>query len=129
MYLTHYFAHPETLARFEAWLTYLGVKHHPIDPHDAGIPRIAIRVEPSQMDAIRMLISAVERTDPDGFPSFWEMAAQPHGHIVARETETSPEGHPPGFAVIGWHPNDSVPASDPEFRELCEAMSRKWGNS
>ena len=129
MYLTHHFAHPETLARFKTWLTHLGIKHHPAASHDSGIPRIALKVDPSQLDAIGMLISVVERNDPDGFPSFWEIAAVPHTRGVEPETKAMAEGHQAGFAVIGWHPNDTSPASDPDFREICEAMSRKWGYS
>jgi hypothetical protein len=106
MYYTHHFAHPKTLARVKTWLTRLGLDRRQIESHATGTPRIALRVEPPRLDAIRMLINAVERTDPDGFPSFWEIAKQPyHAPDEAELGEASPPRERM-TEVIGWHPID-----------------------
>src|SRR4051794_30462134 len=128
MYFTHHFAHTETLARFKSWLTHLGLERRQIETHDAGVPRIALTIEPQRADAIRMLINAVERTDPDGFPSFWELAGRPHHSPGDTVSELDHEPSRPSSAVIGWHPHDPTPAADPEFRTICEAMSGRWGS-
>jgi hypothetical protein len=104
MYITHHFAHPETLSRARSWLTHLGYKPHQIETHAEGLPRLAMSIEPYQLGEVSMLINAVERTDTDGFPSFWDLARQPH---VARvEDSGSDERHPVHRTAIGWHPCD-----------------------
>jgi hypothetical protein len=107
MYVTHTFAHRETLSRAHAWLTRLGFHAGELRGLDSGVPRLKIRVEPDRHAAVQMLINAAENADPDGFPSFWDhLGAQP---------ATSPRPDPaveagsyakPGSWVLGWHPLD-----------------------
>jgi hypothetical protein len=71
MYMTHTFAHHETLSRAHSWLTQLGF--HPRHGTQAsGVPRLVIVDEPHRLAAAKMLINAAESTDPDGFTSFWD---------------------------------------------------------
>ncbi len=106
MYFTHHFAHHDTLSRARTWLTQLGFEPRPTEPRTDGIPRIVMIVDRDRLDAVNMLINAVERSDPDGFPSFWEQARQPHCAPRAIPDEAQADGVGPRKAVIGWHPID-----------------------
>ena len=70
MYLTHTFAHPETLSRAQNWLTQLGFHTRQVAP-SSGVSRLIVVDEPQRMAAARMLINAAENSDPDGFTAFW----------------------------------------------------------
>jgi hypothetical protein len=106
MYFTHHFAHRETLSRAHSWLTRLGFNPRQIETHSSGIPRIVMTVAPHRMDVVNMLINAAERTDPDGFPSFWDEARQPHSTPKEHHEGTPTERRKPHSSVIGWHPLD-----------------------
>lgn len=106
MYFTHHFAHRETLNLAHSWLTSLGFNPRQIGPDADGIPRVVLDVRADQIDAARMLINAAERTDPDGFPSFWEEARQPHSTPIAQREGVLSDLRKPHSAVIGWHPLD-----------------------
>jgi hypothetical protein len=71
MYMTHTFAHQETLSRAHSWLTQLGF-HPRHGAHSSGVSRLVIVDEPQRLAAAKMLINAAENADPDGFTSFWE---------------------------------------------------------
>jgi hypothetical protein len=71
MYLSHTFAHHETLSRAHTWLTQLGFHPRQVAP-DSSVPRLGIVDEPYRMAAAKMLISAAENSDPDGFTSIWD---------------------------------------------------------
>ena len=68
MYYSHHFARRDTLSRAHSWLTQLGFHPQRIDNHATWFHRIVMEVEPQRLDALNMLINAVELTDPDGFP-------------------------------------------------------------
>lgn len=107
MYFTHHFAHHETLSRAHSWLTRLGFKPQKLEIQTSGIPRVVLTVEPARLDAVRVLISAAERNDPDGFPSFWDEARQ--RRITSQEQDqvsTPSERRGRQATVIGWHPLD-----------------------
>lgn len=125
MYFTHHFAHPETLSRARSWLTRLGFHPHQVTAHTSGIHRLALAVAPGQADEIRMLINAVERTDPDGFPSFWEMARQPHAAPDPADEPDATPAESPHATVIGWHPPDRAPFDDPDVTAILDAMGRR----
>jgi hypothetical protein len=106
MYFTHHFARQETLARAHSWLAQLGFKPHQLERHNGGTPRIALSIDPYQWAEVSLLIAAVECTDPNGFPSFWD---QPRSHrISSREhpEATAIALRPGRSAAIGWHPLD-----------------------
>lgn len=113
MYLTHTFAHRETLSRAYSWLMDLGFHPRRIDAPGAETARLMIPVEPNNLAAAQMVINAVESADADGFPSFWDKAhSHEKGHmhlrtpsafhvLTATREKTETEA-----SVIGWHPLD-----------------------
>jgi hypothetical protein len=105
VYFTHHFAHDETLARAHSWLTRLGFEPHSIEIHHDGVPRITLSIPPERWGEVSFLINAVERTDPDGFPSFW---VHPRRHRARSEAhpETAHDARRSRPAAIGWHPLD-----------------------
>jgi hypothetical protein len=106
MYFTHHFAHRETLTRAHSWLTQLGFNPRRIETDASGIPRIVVKVEPHRLGAVKMLINAAERTDPDGFPTFWDEARRPHSTPREYPEGVLSEHQKPHASVIGWHPLD-----------------------
>lgn len=106
MYLTHTFAHRETLSRAHSWLSQVGFHPRQIAAQAPGLPRIVIEDEPHRLFAARMLINAAEQADPDGFPSLWDKAPQLHRTAIAHHEGTPSEPHKPHSSVIGWHPLD-----------------------
>ena len=104
MYLTHTFASRETLSRAHSWLTApvsipdrCADLRHPPD-HD--------RRRPDRLAAARVLINAVERADPDGFPGFWDQPSHPHSPPEVSQQDNCSEPAKPHSSVIGWHPLD-----------------------
>jgi hypothetical protein len=71
MYMTHTFAHHETLSRAHSWLTQLGF-HPRQGAQTPGVPRLVLVDEPQRLAAAKMLINAAENADPAGFTSFWD---------------------------------------------------------
>jgi hypothetical protein len=107
MYLTHTFAHRETLSRAHDWLTRLGFHPRQVHAPKSIIPRLMIPVEPDRLAAAHMLINVAESADPDGFPSFWDKTEAPPG-TASERTGDIYFGQPrsPQSSVIGWHPLD-----------------------
>jgi hypothetical protein len=103
MYLTHTFAHRETLTRAHSWLTRHGF--HPRH-NTSGVPRIMIVDDPYRLAAAKMLINAAESADPDGFPGLWDEARLPHYPAQESVANIRPEPAKPHTSVIGWHPLD-----------------------
>ena len=107
MYLTHTFAHRETLTRAYSWLTHLGFHPREVDAADVHSARLMIPVDPHRLAAAQMVINAVESADADGFPSFWDKVDTQFGtsrefrndRVFAHEIR-------PHSSVIGWHPLD-----------------------
>ncbi|MFO0889747.1 MAG: hypothetical protein U0790_11480 [Isosphaeraceae bacterium] len=110
-YLTHEFAHVETLERARRWLVQAGFESSQIEAVCEGIPRISVRVEPGQAAEAGLIISAAERGDPEGLPGFWDLARLEHGHphhAVHPVQEPSDPSEPRTF-VVGFHLPDERP--------------------
>jgi hypothetical protein len=107
-YISHQFAHLETLDRARRWLIQNGIEPSRIEVHTDGIPRLAVAVDAGQFAEVELLISAAESSDPDGNPSFWDLARQKHVYPGPLEASDSavPEARSESF-VIGWRPIDS----------------------
>jgi hypothetical protein len=106
-YITHAFAHPETLERMHRLLVLAGFDRSRIQVHSSGTPRLAVAVEPGEAAEVHMIIGAVERSDPDGLLSFLDHARGPH--VAARVAEgslaeTAAVRSDP--FVVGWQPMD-----------------------
>lgn len=104
-YVTHQFAHLETLDRAERWLLQIGFQPGQIEVHREGIPWIAVHASSESIGEAEQIFDVAELTDPEGWPSFWELSKVPHPHF-----EPTPESatestvltaHP---SPIGWHP-------------------------
>ncbi len=107
MYLTHTFAHRETLSRAQDWLTRLGFRPMEIHAHASSIARLMIPVGPESMAAAQILINAAESADPDGFPSFWDKTEASSGTASEQPGDMdSGRSRSPQSSVIGWHPLD-----------------------
>ena len=74
-YLTHQFAHSETLDRACRWLIHVGV-YPPIgcEVHHHGVPRLAVAAEAGEAAERRDDHPVAEMNDPDGLPGFWDLA-------------------------------------------------------
>jgi len=106
-YITHEFAHPETLDRVRRWLVQAGFDPSRIEAHSHGVPRLAMAVEPGEAAEVAMLIDAAEASDPDGFPSFLELARQRHVYPQLEKSDDSAAAAAQSASfVIGWRPID-----------------------
>jgi hypothetical protein len=107
-YITHQFAHSETLERARRWLIQVGFDPSRIEAHTQGIPRLALAVGPGESAEVELVIDAAESTDPDGNPSFWDLARQKHIYLQSGEVvdEVSQSSQPHSF-VVGWRPIDT----------------------
>ncbi len=112
MYYTHHFAHPETLDRVHSWLSRLGFSDNQIETRTDGVLRLSVTAAPAQITEARQLINAIERADPDGFPTFWNESRQPHHDPAAIASPVAPAATRPRSTPIGWHPENSAPSSD-----------------
>jgi hypothetical protein len=120
-YVTHQFAHAETLDRAQRWLIHAGVAPERMQARHHGVPMLAVAAEPGQVDGIEMVIYAAELADPDGEPSFWHVARiQPTGTAI-REGRSSREvqGRQSSF-VLAWQPVDVI--ADEAVRSQVEQM-------
>jgi hypothetical protein len=130
-YITHEFAHAETLDRAQRWLIQSGFDPGRIEVHHQGIPRIAVAVEPGEAAVAEMVINAAESGDPDGPPSIWDLARQYHIHpqIEPPAESSAPESHTSSF-VVSWHPVDTerevAQASTDTDVELQKALVERW---
>ena len=108
-YLTHQFAHLETLERARRWLVHAGFDPAQIHATIDGIPRIAVLVAPGQAAEAGLIIDAAELADPEGLPSFWDLARQPHVyHDHQTETEPVPGELKSRTFVVGYHVSDEL---------------------
>jgi hypothetical protein len=106
-YLTHQFAHLETLERARRWLVHAGFDPAQIHATIDGIPRIAVLVAPGQAAEAGLIIDAAELADPEGLPSFWDLARQPHVyHDHHTETEPVPGDLESKTFVVGYQVPD-----------------------
>jgi hypothetical protein len=110
-YLTHQFAHLETLERARRWLVHAGFDSSHIEVMTDGIPRIAIRVAPGEAAEAELIIDAAELSDPQGLPSFWDLARQEHIHTKFEPANeaTAPQELQSRTFVVGYHILDERP--------------------
>jgi hypothetical protein len=108
-YLTYQFAHLETLERARRWLAHVGFDPSQIEVVTGGIPRITVRVQPGQAAEVARIIDAVELSDPNSFPSFWDLARQEHIHThqTAPPAEGLPEAVEPRTFLVGYRVPDA----------------------
>ena len=107
-YITHEFAHIETLDRAQRWLIQAGIDPKKIEVHHQGIPRISVAVEAGESASVEMVINAAESSDPEGLPSFWDLARQHHVYAETTEPAIEPAAEASSASfTVGWRPIDS----------------------
>jgi hypothetical protein len=106
-YLTHQFAHIETLERAKRWLIQAGIDPSRIEARTQGILSLAIAVESGQSAEVQRIFDAAESSDPDGNPGIWDAASQRHVY-PQNDTTPAPGGHATHSEsfVVGWQPQD-----------------------
>jgi len=123
LYVTHHFAHLETLSIARRWLVQLGFDPGHIETHTDGVPRIAVAVRPEEAAEVEMVINAAELTDPDSWPSFWDVAQQPHVYPALIEQTAELSRPHPHATAIGWHPEDRVAPEPPDLTKVLDVRS------
>jgi hypothetical protein len=108
-YLTHQFAHSDTLDRARRWLIHSGISPDRMQAHHQGVPRLAVAAEPAEVQSIEMIIRIAEMNDPDGLPGFWDLARlQPDSPEAHEATATPPTPPSPASFALAWHPDDAA---------------------
>lgn len=112
-YLTHSFAHRDTLDRARRWLIQAGFASSQIEAINEGVPRIAVRLGTVQAAVAGLIIDAAERTDPEGLPSFWDLARiyAIHGRPRSDSETAIPLATDPGTFVLAYTVPDERPDS------------------
>lgn len=106
-YITHQFAHLETLDRAQRWLLQIGFQPGQIEVHREGSPWISVHASSQILGEAEQIFDVAELTDPEGWPSFWDLAKVPYPHF-----EPTPESATESVVLtarpspIGWHPDD-----------------------
>jgi hypothetical protein len=118
-YVTHEFAHPETLDRARRWLIQVGFDATRIETRAQGIPRLAVAVGPGEAAEVAMLIDTAEASDPDGYPYFMEYTrhrpADPRAETPEAEAKEAARW---GSFVMSWRPLDRDRGTDAASREV-----------
>ncbi len=121
-YVTHHFAHVETLDRAARWLLQIGFQPGQIEIHREGRPWIAVHASSDRTGAAEQIFDVAELADPEGWPSFWELSRLPHPHFEPtpeHATESTVLTARP--SAIGWHPPDRATAQQDDYG-LTEVM-------
>jgi len=72
---------------------------------------------------VEAIFKAAELTDPDGWPSFWELAKMPHPHVehTTGDELTDSTVVTARPTAIGWHPPD-----DTETARETQGIAEVW---
>ena len=84
-YVTHQFAHLETLERARRWLAQAGIDPGRIEARTHGIFSLSIAVEPGESAEVQRIIDAAEFSDPDGSPGMWDVVTEAPRHSSGRQ--------------------------------------------
>jgi len=127
-YVTHQFAHAETLDRAQRWLIHAGIAPDRMQARHQGVPMLAVAAEPGEVDGIEMVIDAAELADPDGGPSIWHVARmEPTGTAIREETSSREVRQGEASFALTWHPVDVI--ADEAARsqiEQVKAFLERW---
>ncbi len=74
-YLTHQFAHVETLQRARRLLVLAGIDPSRIEARTQGILSLAVAVDAGESAEAQCIIDVAESSDPDGHPGIRELAS------------------------------------------------------
>ena len=122
MYYTHHFAHHETLRRACEWLGAFGYQPSEIEPHFGGVPTLGLAVEPGRIGGVELLVNALESSDPEGWPGFWDEPKLPRHWASTPGEEHRLDGVVKRPSPVGWHPIDSSRRESAELDLLRDIM-------
>ncbi len=110
-YMTHHFAHVETMQRARRWLVELGFDSTRIHTHGEHHPWMTILDTADRLAQARVIINAIEHGEHGKRHGVWDRPRDAdhvehhhgaHVHVHAHEHHES--------VTIGWHPPDSPAA-------------------
>jgi hypothetical protein len=109
-----------------------GIDPSRIEAVPYGTPRLAVAVGPGEAAEVALLIDAAESGDPDGFPSFLELARRRHifPKVIPPHDSVAKEARSASF-VIGWRPIDRDLEVDQATTaaELLRAYREHYGDN
>ena len=106
-YLSHSFASRDTLLRAVRWLMLLGFDPGEIEVNEEGLPRVSVRASSGQsVTTAERVFAAVESSDPDGWPSFWDLSRKNFEPPTLDPSRIVAKAPSATTAPIGWHPQD-----------------------
>jgi hypothetical protein len=118
-YVTHSFTHRETLERARRWLIHAGIEPSRIEVRTHRLLRIAIPVSGGEYASVVRMLDAVDLTDPQEGPSFWDLPShEHHPSAPGAGDESRDQGvtepalnerkmvHSASHFAVGWHPQD-----------------------
>jgi len=105
-YVTHHFAHEDTLDRAERWLLLRGFRPAQLEIHREGNLRITVVCPEDRAVEANLVFQAAEVNDPDGVPGLWEQARMPVATPTPHAPGTPPDAQPSGPPPVTWHPQD-----------------------
>jgi hypothetical protein len=110
-----------------------GIDPSRIEVHAYGTPRLAVAVKPGESAEVALLIDAAESGDPDGFPSFLELARRRHIYpeVIPPQQDSVAEQARPASFVIAWRPIDTdfEMAQTTTVADLLRAYREHWGDN
>ncbi len=122
-YVSHQFAHVETLGRAERWLKQRGFRAEQIEAHHEGVPRLTVVCEADRALEAAMILQAAEAGDPDGWPSLWDQARMPHPHLPPQQFDDPTSVFLVSASPVAWHPLDARHESN-ELTERWDTTTR-----
>ncbi len=126
-YVTHQFAHSETLDRARRWLREAGIAPDRMYVRGAGVPRLAVAAEPGEVDGIELVIHAAEMAHHLSSPSH-ETRGEADSPAAGEPMDPAPPRRELASFALHWHPVDL--AGDTEVVsaevELQTAFQKRW---
>lgn len=137
-YITHEFAHPETLDRAHRWLIQTGMDPSRIEVSHQGVPRLAVLATTGEAAVVELVVGAAVTSDAEGLPGFWGHG--PHHrkdvHAPARPapapapSAASRAGRHGDSFMVRWQPIDLelevARASTASDVDLRRALVERW---
>ena len=107
-YVTHQFAHVETLERARRWMVQAVIDRSRIEARTQGILSFAVAVEGGESAEVQRIFDVAESSDPDGYPGIWGLTSRRRVSPQADRAHSAVGAvtHSDSF-VVGWHPQDA----------------------
>ena len=87
----------------------LGFDPGEIEVNTEGVPRVSVLTSSRQsVSTANRIFEAAEVTDPEGWPSFWELSHRPFVHQEIVQAGVAPAPSRVRATPVGWHPEDTA---------------------